>query len=63
MPSKREWVLLAVVPVLILVAAGAEQGGKDPAATIAEARPAAKTKSDARRAARCGRAGSGATAP
>ncbi len=53
-PSKREWVLLAIVPVLILVAAGAEQGSMDPSATIAEARPAAKTRSNASRTADAG---------
>jgi hypothetical protein len=53
-PSKREWALLAVVPVLILVAVGAEQGSKDDAAAIAEARPAAKPKSNASRTADAG---------
>lgn len=53
-PSKREWVLLAVVPALILVAAAAEQGSKDETATIAEAKPAAKTNNDASRAADAG---------
>jgi hypothetical protein len=49
LPSKREWILIAVVPVLILLAVIGEQEDKDPAATIAEARPAGKSKNDARR--------------
>lgn len=55
-PSKREWVLLAVVPVLLLVAAGAGLEGKDETATVGEARPAGqtKTKNDASRAADAG---------
>jgi len=51
--SKREWGLLAVVPALILVAAGAAQDGKDQAATIAEPKPA-KANSNAGRAASSG---------
>jgi hypothetical protein len=53
-PSKREWVLLACVPVLILVAAVAERESQEPAMTIAEAMPAAKIKSNAGRAADTG---------
>jgi hypothetical protein len=48
LPSKREWVLLALVPALILVAAGAAQDGKDQTATIAEPKAAApKTNTNA----------------
>jgi hypothetical protein len=49
--SKRELVLLALVPALVLVAAGASEDGKDPATAIAEAKPAAKMSNSANRAA------------
>jgi len=49
--SKREWGLLAVVPALILVAAGAVEVRKDQTTTIAEATPAPKTNDNASRAA------------
>jgi hypothetical protein len=52
--SKRELVLLAVVLALVLVAAGAAEDSKDPATTIAEARPAAKTNNNASRVADAG---------
>jgi hypothetical protein len=44
MPTRREWVLMACVPALILVALGAEKDARDPAAAIAEARPAGRTQ-------------------
>jgi len=54
--SKREWVFLAVVAPLILVAAGAVEVRRDQTATvaeaaIAEATPATKTNNNANRAA------------
>ena len=51
LPSRREWALLAVVPALILVAAAAEQGAPDKTTIVAEARPAAKVKTERSRVA------------
>ena len=42
-PSRREWLLLGCVPVLILVSAGVERNSIDSAATIVEAMPAVKS--------------------
>lgn len=53
-PSQREWVLLAVVPTLILVAAGAAQDGKEQPVPIAEAKPVSKTNDKPDRAADAG---------
>ena len=49
MPTKREWVLLALAPVVILVAAGADRGGSDNAAPVPEATRTGKTKADVSR--------------
>jgi len=53
-PSRREWTLLAVVAALILVVVVTEQKGEDKAGTLAEARPAVRTKSAPGRAADTG---------
>jgi hypothetical protein len=50
MPSRREGVLLAVVAALVLVVVVTEQKSEDQAGTLAEARPAARTKSAGRAA-------------
>jgi hypothetical protein len=47
LPTKRERILLALVPAVILVAAGAEQESKEQPATVAEAKPASGTRSNA----------------
>jgi hypothetical protein len=54
MPSRREGVLLAVVAALILVVVVTEQKGEDQTGTLAEARPAVRTKSNPGRAADTG---------
>ena len=47
-PSKREWVLLAFVPALILVGARAEKESGDRSANIVQARPAGRAPESGR---------------
>jgi hypothetical protein len=47
-PSKREWVLLAFVPALLLAGARAGKDGGDGATSVVEARPAAKERRESR---------------
>lgn len=49
--SKREWALLALVPAVVFVAAGADNANKDNAAAIADVTQPRKNKSEASRAA------------
>jgi hypothetical protein len=46
-PTRREWVLLAIVSALVLAAIGAESEGEDPVVAIADARSAGKTQKGA----------------
>jgi len=50
-PSKREWILLAIVPALILIGARVGTDGGEGAETVVEARPAAKARGGARKVA------------
>lgn len=52
--SKRKLILVAVVPALVLVAAGAAEESNDATPTIVEAKPAAKTNHAATRVADVG---------
>jgi hypothetical protein len=49
MPTKREWVLLALAPVVILAAAGVDRGDSDNAVPVAEATRTAKPKAEVSR--------------
>lgn len=46
MPTKREWTLLALVPVVMFVAAGADFGDSNDAVAVAEVTRAGKTKAE-----------------
>jgi hypothetical protein len=52
--SRREVILLAVAPTLVLVAAGAAEESSDPSSAIVEAKPAAKSNNVATRVADAG---------
>jgi hypothetical protein len=54
MPTKREWALLALTPVVIFAAAGADFGDSDSAVTVAEATRTVKTKVEVSRVADAG---------
>lgn len=54
MPTKREWALLALTPVVIFAAAGADFGGSDSAVPVAEATRTVKTKAEVSRVADAG---------
>jgi len=50
-PSRREWVLLAFVPALVLAGARVGKDGGEGAASVVEARPAAKPRGHTRKVA------------
>lgn len=54
MPTKREWALLALVPVVIFAAAGADRGDSDNAVPVAEVKRTDKTKAEVTRVAVAG---------
>jgi hypothetical protein len=54
MPTKREWTLLALVPVVIYAAAGADFGDSDNAVPVAEVTRTGKTKVEVSRVADAG---------
>ena len=54
MPTKREWALLALTPVVIFAAAGADFGGSDSAVSVSEATRTVKTKAEVSRVADAG---------
>lgn len=54
MPTKREWALLALAPVVIFAAAGADYGDSDNVVPVAEATRTPKTKVEVGRVADAG---------
>jgi hypothetical protein len=54
MPTKREWALLALAPMVVLAAVGADRGDRDNAAPVAEVARTAKAKVEVSRVADAG---------